>query len=408
MSDDPSNRAAYDRFVAALERAAVEGRLEQVVLTGPRGAQPDLRRLTARPVVLRGRPHLNFVYAHERRDVTKNLPLDDGLQVLRGQVDAGFTNAHLHLAGEEWQLARSRKGRFSLRVARVEAAVPAAPVAPHNREKRHLVELDRPFLAELGVTDAAHRLVPAMARKWRQINKFVEIMAGALADSPLAGRREFEVLDFGAGRGTLTFALHDHLRHALGLNARVTGIEVREALVLAGNAIVGRLGLEGLSFETGDIASFAPRPVDVMIALHACDTLTDHAIHYAIRGGASVICCAPCCHKQVRAQLRVPQPLRPLLQHGVHLGQEAEMLTDALRALLLQACGYEARVFEFVSLEHTAKNKMILAVRRDGAAAATRALDDAHELEAFYGLREQCLQSLLEADGRLPRSAAVA
>jgi hypothetical protein len=144
-----------------------------------------------------------------------------------------------------------------------------------------------------------------------------------------------------------------------------------------------------------------------MIALHACDTLTDHAIHTAIRGGAQIVCCAPCCHKQLRPQLCVPGPLRPLLKHGVHLGQEAEMLTDTLRALLLQACGYDAQVFEFVSLEHTAKNKMILAVRRPGVQAA-EAARQARELEDFYGIREQCLRSLLEADGRLPKGAAAA
>lgn len=402
MSDDPSNRAAFDRFVAALDRAAAEGRFEHLTLTAPRDAEPDLKRVTVRRVMLRGQPHLSFVHTHERRDVTRNLPLAEGLQVLHERIEHGFANAHLHLVGEAWQLARSRKGRFSLRVSRVDTAGAVAP-APHNRPKRHLVELDRPFLAALGVTDPGGQLVPAMARKWRQINKFVEIMAGALAGSTLAGRSGIEVLDFGAGKGYLTFALHDHLRHALGMQARVTGVEVREELVRAGNAIADRLGLEGLRFEAGDIVGHGPRPVDVMIALHACDTLTDYAIHYAIRGGATLICCAPCCHKQIRPQLRAPQVLRPLLQHGVHLGQEAEMLTDTLRALLLQACGYDAQIFEFVSLEHTAKNKMILAVRRDDTRSPAQALDQVRELEGFYGLREQCLKSLLEADARLPR-----
>ena len=107
-----------------------------------------------------------------------------------------------------------------------------------------------------------------------------------------------------------------------------------------------------------------------MIALHACDTATDDAIHQGIRAGAAIIMCAPCCHKQLRPQLLSPHPLRPILQHGIHLGQQAEMVTDGLRAMLLEACGYETQVFEFISLEHTSKNKMILAVKRRHAAVA--------------------------------------
>jgi SAM-dependent methyltransferase len=240
-----------------------------------------------------------------------------------------------------------------------------------------------------------------MARKWKQINKFVEILDAALADAALAERQRLEILDFGSGKGYLTFALHDHLRQALRRDARITGVEQREDMVRLCNDIVERLGLQGLHFEQGDVGTYAPRNLDVMIALHACDTATDHAIHYGIRGGASIICCAPCCHKQLRPQLLSPHPLRPILQHGVHLGQEAEMLTDGLRALLLDACGYSTQVFEFVSLEHTAKNKMILAVKRQQPAPAHAVLAQVREIKAFYGIREHCLETLLQLDQRV-------
>jgi hypothetical protein len=134
-----------------------------------------------------------------------------------------------------------------------------------------------------------------------------------------------------------------------------------------------------------------------MIALHACDNATDYAIHFGLRAGAKVIMCSPCCHKQIRPQMQMPAQLRPLLQHGIHLGQEAEMVTDGLRALLLEAEGYDTQVFEFVALEHTRKNKMILAVKRPHASDAERAaaLAQADELQRFFGIREQALRSLL-------------
>ena len=399
--DDATRDAVRERFLAACAQALAEGRFERLVLAGYRGAEPDLKRITVRAIVLRGGPHLSFVYHHERRDLTRNLPQAQGLQTLRGLLGTEFANAHLHTPDHELQLAYSRKGRASLRSgARKGAAVPAAP-ATHNRDKARLLSLDRPFLAALGVTDAQHRLVPAMARKWKQINKFLEILDAALASSPLAQQQRIEVLDFGAGKGYLTFALHDHLRHALGRDAQVTGVEIRPDLVEAGNATVARLGLQGLRFELGDVAHSTARPVDVMIALHACDTATDQAMHIGIRGGASIICCAPCCHQQLRPQLLQPHPLRPILRHGVHLGQEAEMLTDSLRALLLDACGYDTQVFEFVALEHTAKNKMVLAVKRPQPAAKAPLLAQVQQVKDFYGIREQCLETLLAADGLL-------
>jgi SAM-dependent methyltransferase len=393
-----ANRAVRERFLAACEAALQAGAFERLVLAGPRDPETDLKRATVRAIELRGRPHLSFVYHHERRDVTRNLPLAAGLDALRTLLGAEFSNAHLHTPRQELQLAFSRKGRASLRAGARDAAVGGRAPAAHNREKPRLLSLERPFLAALGVTDEQHRLVPAMARKWRQINKFLEIIDAAVEASPLATQPRLDVLDFGSGKGYLTFALHDHLRHALGRDARITGVELQPGLVDLCNGIVDRLGLQGLRFEQGDVSRMAPRTVDVMIALHACDTATDHAMHMGIRCGAAIICCAPCCHKQLRPQLLQPHPLRPILRHGVHLGQEAEMLTDGLRALLLDACGYDTQVFEFVSLEHTAKNKMVLAVKRAQPAPKDRLLAQVQEVKAFYGIREQCLETLLKAD----------
>ena len=144
--------------------------------------------------------------------------------------------------------------------------------------------------------------------------------------------------DFGCGKGYLTFAVHDWLA-GQGRRAEVTGVELRQPLVDLCNAAAERHQLGGLRFDAGDVRDYTPAGLDVMIALHACDIATDYAIDYGLRAGASVILCSPCCHKEVRPQMMMPALLRPVLQHGVHLGQEAEMVTDSLRALLLEACG---------------------------------------------------------------------
>jgi SAM-dependent methyltransferase len=394
-------------FVALLEASLEAGTWARLVLAKPRPAAADLLRVSVRPVTLKGEARLSFVYSHQTRDITKNLALGEGVAALRGLISDTFQHAHLFTSDEEIQLMVSKKGRQTLLRGKAPhpTDAPAAAGDAHDRAKHRFVDLNQPFLVALGVTNAQHQLVPAMARKWKQINKFIEVLDHALAATPLKAAPKINVLDFGSGKGYLTFALHDHLRHTLALPATVTGVELREDMVTLCNDAaqrVGAAGAGGLQFERGDVRSHAPQPVDIMIALHACDTATDHAIHTGVRAGASIIMCSPCCHKELRPQLLSPHPLRPILKHGVHLGQEAEMLTDGLRALMLDACGYDTQVFEFIALEHTNKNKMILAVKRPESGPSDEAWRQVDEIKSFYGIREQCLETLLRARGQTP------
>ena len=399
MIEAPQDDAAVDRFFARLRESAEAGGLSKLVLAKPRAAEPGLNRISVRSLDLRGELHLSFVYSHATRDLTKNLPLPEALAVLRELVGVAFSHAHLFTADEELQLLVSKKGRQSLRRVALAGASSAQAPGAHDREKHRYIDIAKPFLTELGVTDAQHRLIPAMARKWKQINKFIEVLDHALDASGLKQAERVRVADFGSGKGYLTFAVHDHLHHTLGLPAQVTGYELREDMVRLCEDAARSLALDGLGFRQGDVRSVTPQPTDVMIALHACDIATDYAMHMGIRAGASVIMCSPCCHKQIRPQLMIPHPLRPMLQHGIHLGQQAEMVTDGLRALLLEAHGYDTQVFEFVSLEHTSKNKMILAVKRQRPRPAEAVLAQVREIKAFYGIREQALESLLGNDG---------
>jgi SAM-dependent methyltransferase len=406
----PQEKDAPRRRLLALLREALEaGSVQRLLLGRYRGAEAGLQRLLVRPLRLRGDPQLSFVYRYATRDVTKNLPLEAGLETLDALLARDFQHAHLLTDTQDIQLAVNRRGRARLQVGRLAAASGGA-AAPggtaHDREKARWVDLSSPWLVDLGVTDAQHRLIPAMARKWRQIDKFVEIVDRAFAPLRWPASRPVRVLDFGCGKGYLTFALHQHLSGRLGLDARVTGVELREDLVRLCSAAAARLATPGLAFERGDVRELAPGEVDIMIALHACDTATDHALHAGVRAGASLIVSAPCCHKQLRPQLACPSPLGPLLRHGIHLGQQAEMLTDGLRALLLEEAGYDTQVFEFVSLEHTSKNKMILALRRERPAPREAVQAQIRELKAFYGIRAHCLETLLANDAACAAPAA--
>ena len=391
-----------ERFIELFAQSVLEGRLVKLGLGNYRGREPQLQRVFARPIELHQKIAISFLQRYKTRDLTRNLPPADAAAELRGLLEDGFSHAHLQSTDGEVELMVSKKGQETLRLKSADdPAEPAAP-EPHDRSKQRWVQLGEPWLVELGVTDATHRLVPAMARKWKQINKFVEVLDHAIASSTLADAKSLRVLDFGSGKGYLTFAVADHLKKRRGADVQVTGVELREDMVTLCNAAAERSGVTNLNFETGNVQSRQGEPTDIMIALHACDTATDYAMHAGIQAGAAIIMCAPCCHKQVRPQMTMPALLKPMLNHGVHLGQQAEMLTDTLRAMLLDAHGYDTQVFEFVALEHTSKNKMILAVRRNGRAdtpQAQRRRDDVlaqiAELKQFYGIREHCLESLL-------------
>jgi SAM-dependent methyltransferase len=392
-----------DEFLSALRQGIDEARFESLVVSKNRRAGADLRSIRARPIELRGRRLVSFVHRYATRDETSNLEPDAAVAAVAARLDPtgepSFAHATLHAGADAMQLRISKKGRALLSRAPSAAGDPvvvATPSLSHDRPKRRALPLELPFLVDLGITDERHRLVPAMARKWKQIDKFLEVLDHALDRVSFPGGGPPRVVDYGCGKGYLTFAVHEHLRRHFGGAPQVTGVELRPGLVELCNRVAERSGCAGLRFVQGDLRTFQPEAVDAMIALHACDTATDHAIDLGLRAGARVLVCSPCCHKELRPQMTSPAPLGALFRHGIHLGQEAEMVTDSLRALLLEAAGYEAQVFEFVSLEHTSKNKMILATRREaGASDPGAALAQVDAVKAFYGIREQRLEQLL-------------
>ena len=385
---------SVSRFLDALRTSLELGTLAKLVLSSYHGAESDLKKIVIRPLALKAGKQLNFVQHHTTRDVTKNLPEAAGLAHLAELLGAQFRSAHLLTQSEDFHLEFSRKG--DARLTRGAATSQVTPTAGHDREKKRLLDHRKPFLHALGITDDKQRVIPAMAHKWKQINKFLEIFSQAVSDSPLAEQPRIEVVDFGCGKGYLTFAIHEHLRSTLQREAVVTGIELRPELVELCNGVATREQCAGLTFKQGALGGYAPEKLDVLIALHACDTATDLALHLGIRSGAKLILCAPCCHKELRPQLQPPDVLRPLLRFGVHAAQEADMVTDSLRALLLEAHGYQVKVFEFIALEHTDKNKMILGLHRAAPAAPTAAIwQQIAALKNFYGIREQHLETLL-------------
>jgi SAM-dependent methyltransferase len=390
---DPANN--LKQFLELLSQQLADNTLIKLLLSKNRGHDKYLQRILVRPVLIREQTMLSFVLSYKTRDITKNFSIQEGLTAIKEYLSTEFKASHMYTNEQEIQLDISKKGKVTVHSHQVNTATNLTINHEHNKQKQRFVELSRPYLQALGVTDSEQHLIPSMSRKWKQINKFIEVFSQALSHSPLNAEEALQVVDFGSGKGYLTFAIHDYLLHKLHTNSKVTGVELRAELANLCQQAADQLEHKGLNFVCGDVKTHAPQHTDIMIALHACDIATDYAIHYGIRANAAIIMCSPCCHKQIRPQMQSPSLLQPMLQFGVHLGQQAEMVTDSLRALLLEAHGYQTKVFEFISLEHTNKNKMILATKRKQASDNSQVLKQIDDIKQFYGIQEHCLEKLL-------------
>lgn len=389
-----SEQSAVAQFIQQVQRAVEQQMFQRLVLSRYRGAE-DLQRIAIRSIELKQTTHLSFVYSYKTQDITKNYAVAEALGLIEQLLADNFRQANLLTLQVDIQLSISKKGKALLRESRLKEENIAQKESAHNREKQRYLSLDRPFLTELGITDKQGKLIPSMSRKWRQINKFLEIIAAAIKNTGLDKKQGIRIADFGSGKAYLSFAVHDFISHSLKLDAEVIGVELRQNLVDLCNNTVQKLGLQGIVFEQGDVQHYQSTGLDMMIALHACDTATDYAIYMGVQSQADIIICSPCCHKQLRPQMQMPNVLQPLLSHGIHMGQEAEMLTDTLRVMLLETQGYDAQVFEFITLEHTSKNKMILASKRKKPKNTDEVWRKIADIKAFYGIQEQCLESLL-------------
>ncbi|HEX8312279.1 MAG TPA: SAM-dependent methyltransferase [Chthoniobacteraceae bacterium] len=374
-------------------RAALDaGTFVKLTLSQPApGAEPELRNLYARVVDLREGRALSLLFRYAKRDVTKNVPLAEAPAAIEAQLGATFERAHLFTTSGDWQWRADRPEK--LKASRPVFA--QAPESTHDHAKARVVESAAPFLQALGVTNAAGEARPGMVDKLRQIHRFVEILDHLLEESSLREARKLRMVDMGAGKGYLTFAAYAAAQKR-GIDLELTGVEARDDLVKLTNAVAQRVDFTGLRFVQGQIDSFQPEtPPDVLIALHACNTATDDALFRGICAEAALIVAAPCCHQEVRPQLVPPAVLQDVLRHGILREREAEIVTDAIRALLLEIHGYRANVFEFISPEHTGKNLMISAQRRATPVDPAPARARLRELLDFYGIREQRLARLL-------------
>ena len=337
-------------------------RLHHAVLSKPRSAEVPAKT-TIDPVELRGETAYRFTAHLSDRTTHENLAPDAARERL-GALLTDYGQGLLQGAEADWQVLGET-------VLRRPASRPVARRG-HDRQKQYLLEEGTPvpFLVELGVMTPDGVVRKSRYDKFRQVNRFLELVDDVVPS--LRSEGTLRVVDFGCGKSYLTFAIHHLLTELRGRRVEIVGLDLKEDVIATCASFAERSGAAGLHFERGDIASYeAGDDVDLVVSLHACDTATDEALAQAVRWRADAILAVPCCQKEAYRQLE-SRLLAPLLRHGLAKERFASLVTDTLRAQLLELAGYRTQLVEFVPLEHTAKNVLIRAVKGAPASADVR------------------------------------
>lgn len=352
--------------------------------------------LYVRLIHIKNTPKLSITFRYKTRDEVKNYDTTEGGALLQQQLGHIFLNAVLITADADFFLVFNKKGENpSLTVKRhlTDAAaqqINELVIQTHNKEKKRLLDPSQVYFRALDIADSKGVVTPTGQKKFKQINKYIEIIDALLKEMRLPN--DCVIADFGSGKGYLTFALYDHLFNHLKMTPSVCGFELRENLTNFCNALAEKCHFDGLTFIAQDIINYQTERLDMLIALHACDTATDIAIAKGIKAGAKIIVVAPCCHKQIRKQLAAKNEMQPILKHGIMAERQAELLTDGIRALLMEAHGYKTKVFEFISTEHTPKNVMIVGIKHQ---PNKEALNQVENIKQHYGIEYHALEKLI-------------
>ncbi len=377
-----------EHFLANCQESVENDTFIKLTLSKPTGEEPDLKNVYVRPVEIRSQPMLSFTLRYATKDITKNYSIEEAIGIVSLWLGNTFLNADLLTTTADFTLVFNKKRRAKL--LRKKASQQELPEKTHNRAKRQFVNPQSAFLNQLGITNQKGEVLKNSQRKFRQINKFIEIIDSLLPEK--TKKNKFKIVDVGSGKGYLTFALYDFLKNTKHWQPEIYGIELRKPLVDFCNALAIESEFKNLHFVAKDINDFEVEKLDMLIALHACDFATDIAIAKGIQSNAEIIVVAPCCHKQIRKEINCHSEMNAILKHGILEERQAELITDGIRALLMEANGYKTKVFEFISTEHTSKNLMIVGIK---SKPNPEALQKVESIKTAFGIGVHYLEKLL-------------
>ncbi len=381
-----------EKFLSRVAESAEQSTLVKMTLSKPAQKHDELRNLYVKPVLIKEKRLFAFTYHYERRDEVKNYDTTQMLDILREMIPNRFLNAVLFTVSEDVTLLVSSKGKATIQTKKVQEF--REQNLEHDKQKVRLVNPANPWWYQLGLTTREGKITADMQHKFKQIYKYAEIVESLI--KPMKFDGTVHIADMGAGKGYLTFALYELLTQRLNLDVDIKGVEIRPDLVLKINEIIKANHLKGLEFVESSIEAYHPEKLDVLIALHACNTATDDAIASGIKAGAELIVCAPCCHKQIRQEMERSGRFDAITRYGIFLERQAVMVTDTIRALILEYFGYKTQIMEFIEMEHTPKNVLLVGRKTSKNAKEPKILQQIADLKARYGIERHYLETVLD------------
>ena len=380
-------RKNMEKFFEKLDSALKNNSFVKMTLSKPVSKNNDLRNIYIKPILLKDNKMYQFTYRYERRDETKNFDAKQTMEQVRSLVPETFQNVSLFTLTEDVTLLVSKKGKPTLMCKKINENRDVD--LSHDHEKQRLIDPTKPWWHLLGLTSRDGKVIADMQHKFKQICKYVEIVDGVMRQTKFGD--EIHIADMGAGKGYLTFALYEYLTTHYDKKIVMEGVEIRKDLVLKINDIIEKCKLPNFKFIENSIENYKPEKLDVLIALHACDTATDDAILKGIRNNAKLIICAPCCHKQIRREMEKSGKFDSITKYGIFLERQAVMITDAVRALVLEYCGYKTQVMEFIEIDNTPKNVLLVGRKSDKPVDKEAVAKQIKDLLTQYGVGEHYL-----------------
>ncbi len=339
-------------------------KLENAALSGSR-SQEKPQKIRIRPVQVRGQVLFQQSWTCGTQAFQKNCTREETIAFLTDALGRDYRQLQTRTAAFEGTVLAGKKGKCTIRQRprkEKEGETPSPRILSHNRVRQYLLQegVPVPFLIDLGVMTRDGKVHAARYDKFRQVNRFLEFVEDILPALP--EDREITILDFGCGKSYLTFALYYYLHELRGRDIRIIGLDLKEDVIRKCNAHAKEYGYDRLQFLQGDVADFrGVSSIDMMVTLHACDTATDYALARAVQWGARVILSVPCCQHELNRQIR-NESLSPVLKYGILKERMSALLTDGIRAELLECSGYKTQILEFIDMEHTPKNLLIRGV----------------------------------------------
>ncbi len=331
------------------------------IFTTPRNKNDNpYKKITARPVSIKGENIIQLEKFTDKQAFHENYSYNDAAEKIVDLIINEYRNINLFTEESDFQLIVSKKG--SVKITEKEPSK-VQKIDDHNKKKQYIIQEHEPcdFLAYLGVMNNDGDVYAKKYDKFKQINKFLEIVDDSLKDEKLED--DFMIIDFGCGKAYLTFALYYYFYNIRKIKVKIIGLDLKQEVIAFCNETAMKLNYDQLEFMYGDICDFEYKSkVDMIVTLHACDNATDAALVKAINWNTDIILSVPCCQHEFYDKIKSPE-LEPMIKHGLIKERISSLVTDSLRSLFLETKGYKVQLMEFISMEHTPKNLLIRAVK---------------------------------------------